>query len=140
MSGDPIFWMLPLATIVAGNHHSVIEVAIPLSNMKKIDYDCGVYTSLMPTGASLGASAIQGALAKAEKDPRNRLMLAFYSAKGKTAGCYLFEAKELAAWRKFADAKTLHAKFGDLMKAVAEKGWPKKAEIEAFMKKNGLTA
>lgn len=134
VSPDPVFWMLPLATIVAGNHHSMIEVAIPLSTMKKLDYVNGLYTTLLPKGATLGASAIEAALKKAEADPRNRHMLIFYSAKAKPAGCFLFEAGDLAAWKKLADAKTLHTSFGELMKGTAEKGWPKKAEIEAFIK------
>lgn len=139
ISKDPVFWALPLATIVAGNHHSTIEVGIPLSTMKKIDYVCGLYTTLAPKGATLGASAIQAALAKAEDDARNRLMLVFYSAKQKPAGAYVFADNELAAWKKLADARTLHATFGELMKSMSEKGWPKKAEIEALMKRHGLT-
>ncbi|HVY62937.1 MAG TPA: hypothetical protein VHF22_14865 [Planctomycetota bacterium] len=132
-SHDPIFWMLPLATIVAANHHSTVEVAIPLTQMGKLDYACGFYTTLMPKGAKLCAGPVQAVLQKHEKDPRNRHMLVFYAGKGKVAGCWVMEEKDLAAYRKLAAAGTLLKRFQGLMGKLKVKGWPAKEEIRALL-------
>lgn len=133
LSLDPIFYMLPTATIVAGNHHSMVEVALPLTHNDRIHYVIGFYSTLLPPGSTLGAAGVKAALDKAEKDPRNRHMLCFYSAKAKVAGCYQFEEKELAAFKKFADGATVMQTFITKLKE-ATVGWPSKAEVQKIIK------
>ncbi|MBL8632651.1 MAG: hypothetical protein JNM40_05455 [Myxococcales bacterium] len=121
---DPIFYVLPLATIVAGAHHSLIEVALPLSQNGFIDYHIGFYSSLYPSSTKhSAAAAIKKALEMAEKEALNHYLLVFYSKDGKKIeGAYEFlpsEKDALAAFRKFAkatDAMALFSKQGKLDK------------------------
>jgi hypothetical protein len=107
--GDNIFYLLPLATIVAGGHHSLLEVALPLTMNKIIDYHIGFYRSLFPSaGGAQGAGAISNVLARAESNPMNRHILVYYatgenqSIPGRPSGCFLFENPDHWAFRNFA--------------------------------------
>ena len=135
---DPVFYVLPLATIVAGAHHSLVEVALPLSLNGIIDYSIGAYGTLLPKGAKVGAGAIQKVLQEAEKDPRNRRMLLFYNTAKKPieeAGCYLYEPSEKQFF-DFANGKKA-LPFFQKFKTAAE-GWPSKAEVFKMVQENKL--
>ena len=73
---DKMFFMPPLATIVAGAHHSTLEVATPLSQNGLIDYAVGQYTSLYPKHrkSNPAAGGLKSALEAAEKHKQNHLM------------------------------------------------------------------
>ncbi len=128
---DKIFEMLPLATIVAGAHHSTIEVALPLSQNKLIDYDIGLYSTLMPVAAKHPAKAkVASVLKKAEDEANNHHLLVFYGPGCKAVeGAYEFSAKDkaFAGYRKLAKATSTLAAFASkdgkdcLDKAAAEK-------------------
>lgn len=45
---DPIMYLLPFATIVAGGHHHLLEVAATLTLYGKIDYTVGLYDTILP--------------------------------------------------------------------------------------------
>ena len=45
---DPVMYLLPFATIVAGGHHHLLEVAGTLTLYGVIDYTIGVYETLLP--------------------------------------------------------------------------------------------
>ena len=132
---DAIFYTLPLATIVAGGHHSMIEVATPLSQSGHLDYRIGFYDTLMPKKRTKhpGAVAIDKVLQKAMKStkPQNRHMLVFYSAPKKVAGCYLFDAKD-TSWLSFVDC----TKVLDWAKGAKE--WPTKKEVYKVILDNKL--
>ncbi len=135
---DPIFQILPLATIVAGAHHSLIEVALPLSINKVIDYDIGFYASLYPAKTKhAAAGAVKKILDTAQSEKLNHYVLAWYGKDGKNIeGCYQFlpsEKKSFEAFRKFARATNALAVFSKV-KAVD------KATIDDLVKKNGLDA
>lgn len=94
---DPIFFLLPAATIVSGGHHSLLEVALPLMLNGINDYTVGLYSTLFPRGSEIksapaGAARIRSTLRSAEDDSTNHLMLLHYS--GNTpAGCILYESR-----------------------------------------------
>jgi hypothetical protein len=92
---DPIFYLLPLATIIAPGHHSLIEAAIPLTLAGRIDYSIGLYSTLMPQGSNSGAAAaVEKTLQQYEKDQRNRLMIVFYSQPETPGGYWQFSNKK----------------------------------------------
>jgi hypothetical protein len=133
---DPLFQMLPLATIVAGAHHSTIEVALPLTQNGIIDYDIGFYTTLFPTKAKHSAAgAVKKVLEMAEKEKLNHFLLVWYTKDGKAIeGAYEFkpsEKKQFEAFKKFADGKNALATFTKVKAVDAD-------TIEELMEKNGL--
>lgn len=134
---DPIFQVLPLATIVAGAHHSMIEVAIPLSQNKFVDYTIGFYTTLFPSKTKHGAAgALQKALKLAENEKLNHHLLVWYTKDGKAIeGAYEFKAgeKQLEAYKKFAHATDALTYFSKV-----KEGWLTATTIEEIMTKNGL--
>ncbi len=88
---DPIFYLLPFATIVAPGHHSLIEAAIPLALAGKINYCIGLYSTLMPDGPrSAAAAEVVKTLVQYEHDQRNRLMLVFFSQREIPGGYWQF--------------------------------------------------
>ena len=114
---DPIFHLLPVATIVAGAHHSLLEVALSLSLNGIIDYRIGFYSTLFPRGGTQGAGDILGALRTAENHMKNRHMLIYYArghnpgVPGVPAGCFLFEGRDHLAFRDFARATAMERLF-----------------------------
>lgn len=135
---DPLYQVLPMATIVAGAHHSLIEVALPLSQGKVIDYEIGLYSTLLPTKAKHSATgAIKKVLEMAQNEKLNHYLLVWYSKDGKAIeGCYEFspsEKKSFENFRKFAKGTNALNVFSKV-KAVD------KATIDELVKSNGLDA
>lgn len=137
---DPIFDLLPLATIVAGAHHSLLEVALPLSTNKIVDYHVGYYSTLMPKRDGLpnhkGVTEIKAALDAAEKMNNKKLgnetftnhhMFVTYDAPKKVSGAYVFKEND-AAFKTFAKGTALLKSF------QAGVPWPKKEEAEKILK------
>ncbi len=135
---DPIYQILPIASIVAGAHHSLLEVALPLSQNKIIDYDIGFYTSLLPAQSKHSAKdAVLKVLKLAENEALNHHLLVYYAKDGKAVeGAYEFvakDAKSFEAYRKFA--KATHA-----MEVLAKTSSLDKATVDGLVKTHGLDA
>ena len=110
---DKIYYMLPLATIVAGAHHSMLEVAASLSlnrDVTGIDYSVGFYTTLLPQERGdefrTAVRNIQSALSKAEKSLANRHMLVWYDRGYEPGGCYLADPND-PTYKNFAKVTNL---------------------------------
>jgi len=111
------YYMLPLATIVYQNHHSLIEVALALSLNGILDYHVGWYTTLKPTSIKSTIAAlskefagVDSLLDAAERDPRNDFFMCFYSRSGALQGAYVFtleEARKLKAANVFRGIELL---------------------------------
>jgi hypothetical protein len=137
---DKMFYMLPLATIVAGAHHSTLEVALPLSQNGLLDYSIGKYSSLMipSSTGNAGAGELKKALDAAEKHKQNHLMMVAYSgdpkkpASMKPMGAYVFDGKESGDFFKLSNAK----KLAGLMQK--EECFPTQSQVRNFLQKNGF--
>jgi hypothetical protein len=95
------YYMLPLATIVHNNHHSLIEVALAMSLNGIISYEVGFYSTLLPKGrVPKEMEGIDRTLAAAEHNVRNRHFVAYYvSADPDPAGLVEFTPQEVAGLR-----------------------------------------
>lgn len=137
-AGDPVFYLLPLGTIVALGHHSLLEVALSLAINRIVDYRIGFYSTLLPDGATRGAAAIGGALANAEWNPRNRRMLVYFGAgdgpsvPGVPRGCFLYEPVDYPAFRAFARGVTVLDTFPWVP------AWPNEAQLRDYCRARGL--
>lgn len=126
---DPIYFLLPLAAIVAGGHHTLLEVALPLSLNGLVQYEIGFYSTLFPKRGALpeqpdGIREIKLLLGNYEKHKYNHLMLTYYSGIAQPAGCFLYNRiSEEKSWKKFAKAdEILMNKFKTLLP------WPKRLD------------
>jgi hypothetical protein len=138
---DPILYLLPVGSIAGGGHHSLIEVAIPLTINSFIDYSVGLYSTLIPGGMvpgrsakrSMGAEALRKVCGLWEARPENHLLLCFYE-QGQLAGALVADKiKDRASWlRAFkADAS--------LMEAFAEMAIsPTEGQLLNFMRLRGI--
>ena len=61
---DPIMFLLPFATIVAGGHHHLLEVAGTLTLYGTIDYSVGLYDTILPINPSIEKSRYQSEVTK----------------------------------------------------------------------------
>ncbi len=129
---NPIFYLLPAATLVRGGHHTLLEVAYPLSINGLIDYSVGLYSTLLPTGAGTsrlpgkaGAGEIKGLLQLYENRWENNLFLAYYKGSRTLKGCVLFShINEKHIWRQTAKAN--HHMLG-LFKGMG--AWPEYDDV-----------
>ena len=128
---DPMFYLLPAANIVAGAHHSLLEVAAALTLNKCCSYSIGLYSTLFPTDSRVndaGSRGLKKALEMAESDPRNRLMLIYYNESGQIAGCRLFEDQDKDKFRQLARADL------DLLDIFRRfRHWPSEVEVQQLM-------
>ena len=129
---NPIFYLLPTATIVGGGHHSLVEVGIPLMLNDINNYKVGLYSTLFPTqqipkGAPKGVEEIKIILREAEEHTNNHLMLIYYSGTN-PVGCFYYEiphARHL--WNKMITGIGFMNAFQKLPP------WPKKEDIKELM-------
>ena len=131
---DPTLYLLPFGTIVSGGHHSLIEVALPLSVNGVIDYRVGCYSTLIPEGYNTtGANIIRGFLQAYERRPENRLMLVYYRG-ASVDGCFVCESEpDKLKWKeKFKANKALMDKF------IALPPNPSRDRVETFAAQHGL--
>jgi hypothetical protein len=140
---DPIFLMLPLATIVAGAHHSLQEVAFALSLAPSpvINYSIGFYGTLMPQRNGLadhkGIKEIKAALDAADKHANHHNMLITYKDVGVVDGAFVItDKKELLVFKTQIAA---HEKALEIGQAAPKEYWPSKSDVEAIFKKAKLT-
>jgi len=113
------YYMLPLATIVYKNHHSMLEVALALTLNGVIDYDIGFYESLMPDSVVTlprELAGLGGILQQFDNVAQNRCFAVYYSepAGKDPAGGFLFREDELGSVRGLFNAKNLLAKAPNL--------------------------
>jgi hypothetical protein len=135
-ASDPTLYLLPYGTIVSGGHHSLLEVALPLSTNGIIDYRIGCYSTLIPEGFNTTtAQIIRKFLTAYENRLENRLMLVYYR-NGRVDGCFVCESEiDKAKWKeKFKANKTLMSNF------MSMSNNPSKGRVEAFAAQHGLFA
>jgi hypothetical protein len=126
---DPIFYLLPIATIVGGGHHSLLEVAYPLSLNGIISYRVGLYSTLFPNRGALpefpGVREIRLLLGSYESHAWNRLFLAYYDGSPTPTGCFLYDnGAERKSWEAFA---TANAAMLDVFKRMPT--WPRRMDV-----------
>jgi len=101
---DPLYYLIPIGTIVGKGHHSVLEVAIPLTQNKKMNYIIGKYTRLLldrEGRENSDAADIVSVLKRYENDDRNKRVLIYYTAQKEIEGYVLFDKAE-AIWDDIA--------------------------------------
>jgi hypothetical protein len=136
---DPVYNLLPLGTIVGGGHHSLLEVALPLTVNGWINYSVGCYSTLFPDRAPMGngndggAVAIKNFLIAYEGREESRLMLFYYNGVGRIDGCLVCGAAEKQRWVKEfkADDKLMN-------EFMLMHDWPSKGQVEVFAMKHNL--
>ncbi len=92
---DPILYLLAVGHLVGNGHHSLLEVAIPLTLNGFMEYSVGLYSTLIrpifrrvqirPALRQKGADALQGVFERWENHPNNHLMMCYYE-RGELAG------------------------------------------------------
>jgi hypothetical protein len=129
---DPIFYLLPVATIAGGGHHSLLEVVYPLSLNNLIDHKIGMYSTMLPKrGAkgevkdSPGARQITRLLGNYENHGWNNYFMAYYDGgAGTPSGCIEYDKDE---WQRFSSADQ---KLLDLFKTMPP--WPTKKKVKGI--------
>ena len=105
---DPMYYMVPLGTIVGQGHHTTLEVALPLALNRKIDYAICEYTSLLPSrGSRRDKSDVSGVkliLETAKNDTRNKYILVYYTENRRTGYVLFDKKKDAQLWNKIAKA------------------------------------
>jgi hypothetical protein len=128
---DPILYLLPVATLVAPYHHSILEVALTLSFKGIIDYTVGLYDTLKPLEGTRHMDLITDILNPMSKDPRNSFMLVHYTGPWIPKGCWLYEPKlpgEIDRWKKVARlAGTTYLKCTHF---AGGQGWPNRTDLQ----------
>lgn len=105
--GHPAYALLPLGVIVHNCHHTLLEVALPLSINDRIDYRIGFFDTLVPRqGLPEELKGIKSAIEQANNLMRGKHLLRYY-ANQKPAGCFRFEPNEIQKLRR---ADIFHAK------------------------------
>jgi hypothetical protein len=140
---DPIFYLLPVATIVPECHHTLLEVALSLSLNRivgagtGVDYSVGLYRTLMPDSPEVipqfdvAREESRNLLRDFELRDANRLMMIYYKGPGLPGGSFLFDKKkpsDAETWKLMcsADDNLLQAFF-------AMSFWPTRDEVEGFL-------
>jgi hypothetical protein len=78
-----------------------------------------------------GVKLVDAVLKAAQKDPRNRQMLVFYSEPKKIAGCYQFTGNE-SSWLKFCEATSA------MNLCQKSPVWPTKKDVYKLILENKL--
>lgn len=131
---DPALYLLPFGTIVSGGHHSLIEVALPLSTNGCIDYSVGCYSTLIPEITNTPAAKIIRKFLKLyDLRPENRLMLVYYNGLN-VDGCFVCESMpEKVTWKeKFKVNRSLMEEF------IALPPHPIRSRVETLAMQHGL--
>jgi hypothetical protein len=134
---DPIFYLLPFATIVAPGHHSFIEAAMPLALAGKVEYSIGLYSTLMPSETkSAAAPELKKTLRQYEDDQRNRLMIVFFSQREVPGGYWEFD--------KASPERTLFGHIGHADREMMQqfkgmsKGYLNELDLERWVRQSRL--
>jgi hypothetical protein len=103
---DPILYLLPIGSIAGGGHHSLLEVAIPLTMNNLMNYSVGLYSTLIPSGdppertplRQKGADDLKKVCGLWEARPENHLLLCYFE-QGQLAGALVGDKnKDRADW------------------------------------------
>lgn len=138
---DPILYLLPIGSIAGGGHHSLLEVAIPLTINGLTDYSVGLYSTLIPSGPhpmrpelrQKGAKDLEKVCNLWEARPENHLLLCYYE-QGQLAGALVADrTKDRENWRQAFKAGE------GLMDAFASMGIsPTEGQLLNFMRLCGI--
>jgi hypothetical protein len=127
---DPILYLLPVATLVAPYHHSILEVALTLSFKGIVDYTVGLYDTLKPKDTKY-TKEITDILLTAKNDPRNKFMLVYYKNSWMAQGSWIYEPQlpsDIERWKNVALCKTAYSR----CRRFAG-GWPSAKDIGNVM-------
>jgi len=113
-----VLQMLPLATMGAKRHHSILECAYVLSRWKYMDYHIGYYKTLVPTPLARDPeghhdphahvrAGLERVLLPFETDPRNRLLFVWGRGNQK-CGLEFNRPVEKTRYRKMSRALTAY--------------------------------
>ncbi len=129
---NPTLYLLPLATLVAPYHHSLLEVALTLSYNGIITYVIGQYETLI-NGASRDHAEVSSFLLSRANDRRNCRMLVQYGNPWSPERCWVYEPlMERQRWMQLANAgdPLLYSKCTHFK---GQGGWPNQLDIEKMM-------
>jgi len=104
---DPIFYLVPLATIVGKGHHTTLEVALPLVLNGIIKYTIGSYSTLFPDRGQRKAcegTVIKGVLREFDSRNAKNKILVYYDKPNKYGGYITFKEQDAGVWDKVAKA------------------------------------
>ena len=143
---DPIYQLLPMATLVSARHHALLEVALTMTLNKVIAYGIGFYSSLYPAGdienlyQHPARGKIKSMLCKYEKHDFNNHMLVYFDPEKRgmeeIQGGYLFDNE--GERTQFKELATTGKEF--MWRFVTFPPEPTKVRIKRMMGHYGLTA
>ena len=101
--------LLPLVSMIAQGHHTVVESATVLTLNGKISYSIGFYSTLLPRSCSTVAlmDQLRPVVAKAEANSFNQPILGFYDVKNKVYAGYLFDKNNRSDMVNFMEMATV---------------------------------
>jgi hypothetical protein len=132
------YYMLPLGTIAANMHHSLLEVALVLSLNEEADYHIGFFSTLKPKRAHVfppELGAIEGAMAMADdRMKRQGLHHLCYYEGDSVKGVFQFQGAELIALRNspISDAVEM------LSRAQCLGGYPQRHAVVELLRSGGF--
>jgi len=92
--------VLPLGAIVHNTHHTVLEVALPLTINDRIDYRVGFFETLIPRqGLPPELEPIRNVIANADQRMQGKHLLRYYR-NGRPVGCFRFTDDEIAQLKR----------------------------------------
>jgi hypothetical protein len=136
---DPVYYLLPLATIVGGGHHSLLEVATPLSLNGIVEYYIGLYSTLFPERGALpesgGVREVRLLLDSYQNHTWNNLILTYFKAAAVPEGCLLFDrTTEGKQWKAFSRA---NEQLLETFRTISP--WPRRMEVRRIPFGGGAT-
>jgi len=88
---DPVYQLLPLASIVRARHHALLEVALTLSSNDIVDYHIGFYETLTPRFSQHeGAAKMDSVFQKWTRHSWNNHVLIYFKKDQMIDGGWLF--------------------------------------------------
>ncbi len=131
---DPVFFLLPVATIVWNYHHSLLEVAMVLTMNRIMNYSIGLYSTLMPHNSVHPAKdSISSIFQRFEHRKDNKLILIYHDRNGNRLGCFEFGPEEREGFKRLAMADiSLWQQFTAVDKYTSE------ADVLKMIRRHGL--
>jgi len=129
---DPILYLLPVATLVAPYHHSILEVALTLSFKGIIDYTVGLYDTLKPLEQTKYMDLINDILRPLAKDPRNSFMLVYYTGPWNPQGWYEPRLPGETNWWKRIASLRKGVNYKACISFQGAAGWPIQRDLETL--------
>jgi len=113
---DPVYQMLPLASIVRGRHHALLEVALTLSSHGIVNYHIGFYATLEPAASTHpGVGKLRGVFKKWEGHNWNQHIIVYFDQANRIDGGWLF-GDQLGKYARLADVYLNYQDFVSLAK------------------------